>query len=107
VLGSDGALSYRLQERDSSDQESWDGLMAEAVAFLISARVSLQNLSRESSCDPRAERILASVSGKVVEALSALDDFSLIQLIKSGSTAKIGYSFAHLPTWCSRLDDVP
>lgn len=80
--------------------------MAEALAFLISARASLQNISRESSWDPRAQRILASISEKVVEALSALDDFSLIQRIKSGSSAGNGHSYA-LPTWWSCLDDLP
>ena len=60
--------------------------MAEAVAFLISALTSLQNVSGESSCDPHAERILASVSGKVVEALSALDYLSVTQWIRSEST---------------------
>ncbi len=61
--------------------------MAEAVALLISALSSLQNVSGESSCDPHAERILASASGKVVEALSALDYLSVNQWIWSGSTA--------------------
>jgi hypothetical protein len=61
--------------------------MAEAVAFLISALTSLQNVSGESSCDPHAERILASVSGNVVEALSALDYLSVTQWVRSGSTA--------------------
>ena len=60
--------------------------MAETVALLISAHTSLQNVSGESCCDPRAERILASVSGKVVEALSALDYLSVTQWIRSGST---------------------
>ncbi len=59
--------------------------MAEAVAFLISALTSLQNVSGESSCDPNAERILALVSERVVEALSALDYLSVTQWIKSES----------------------
>jgi hypothetical protein len=87
VLGAEEALSRRVQEREPGEHEkSWDGLMAEAVAFLISARTSLQNLSSESACDPHAERILASVSGKVVRALSALDYLSVTQWIRSGST---------------------
>ena len=61
--------------------------MAEAVAFLISAHTSLQNVSGESCFDPYAERILASVSGKVVEALSALDILSVTQWIGSGSSS--------------------
>jgi hypothetical protein len=61
--------------------------MAETVAFLISALTSLQNVSGEASSDPRAERILASVSGRVVEALSALDYLSVTQWTSSGSTA--------------------
>jgi hypothetical protein len=61
--------------------------MADSVAFLISALTSLENVSGESPCDLDAERILASVSGKVVEALSALDYLSVTQWIRSGSTA--------------------
>jgi hypothetical protein len=61
--------------------------MAETVAFLISAHTSLQNVSGESCCDPHAERILASVSGKVAEALSALDYLSVAHWISGGSTA--------------------
>jgi hypothetical protein len=61
--------------------------MAEAVAFLISALTSLRNISVESSPDRHAESILASASGKVVEALSALDYLSVTQWTRSGSTA--------------------
>jgi hypothetical protein len=88
VLGADGALSCWDQEREPRDhQTSWDSPMAEAVAFLISALTSLQNVSGEVSRDLHAERILASVSGKVVEALCALDHLSVTRWTRSGSTA--------------------
>jgi hypothetical protein len=61
--------------------------MAEAVAFLISALTSLQNVSGNAPCNLHAKRSLASVSGKVIEALSALDYLSVTQWIGSGSTA--------------------
>ena len=61
--------------------------MAETVAFLMSAHTSLQNVAGESCCDPHSDRILASVSRKVVEALSALDYLSVAQWISGGSTA--------------------
>jgi hypothetical protein len=99
----------RVQERGPCDDEkSWDGLMAEAVAFLISAHASLENLSRDSFRDPRAERILALVAGKVAEALSTLDDFTVTKWIKCAPSAEINYLFAHLlPTWSACLDDWP
>jgi hypothetical protein len=82
--------------------------MADAVAFLISAHASLQNLSRESFRDPHAERILALVSRKVVEALSTLDDFTVTKWVKCFPSAGTSYSFAHLlPTWSACLDDWP
>jgi hypothetical protein len=88
VFDADGALSCRDQEREPrDDQKVWDSPMAEAVAFLISGLASLQKVSGESSSDPHAERILGSVAGKVVEALSALDYLSVTQWIRSGSTS--------------------
>jgi hypothetical protein len=109
VLGADDALSCRVQERGPCDDErSWDGLMAEAVAFLISAHASLHNLYRESFRDPHAETILALVSGKVVEALSTLDDFTVTKWIKCEPSAGTSHSFAHLlPTWSACLDGWP
>jgi hypothetical protein len=80
--------------------------MAEAVAFLISAHAILENLSSASFRDPRGTRLITSACGKVVEALSTLDDFSVSQWIKSGSTAGIGCSFAPLPTWWRCLPDL-
>jgi hypothetical protein len=65
-------------------QKASDSPMAEAVAFLISALTSHQNVLGESSAD---QRILASVSGKVCEALSALDYLSVTQWIRSGSSS--------------------
>ena len=88
VPDADGALSCGDQVREPRNhQKSWDSPMAETVALLITAHTSLQNVSGESCCDPHTERILASVSGKVVEALSALDYLSVTQWIRSGSTA--------------------
>jgi hypothetical protein len=80
--------------------------LAEAVAFLTSAHAMLENLSGETSRDPRAARSIASVCGKVFEALSTLDDFGVTQWIKSGSTVGIGCSFAPLPTWWQCLTDL-
>jgi hypothetical protein len=106
VLGEDNALSCRVAERGPHDDEkSWDGLMADVVAFLISAHASLQNLSTDSFRDPQDERVLALVFGKVVEALSVLDDFTVTRWIKCGHSAG-SYSFAQLlPTWSACLDD--
>jgi hypothetical protein len=108
VLGADDARSCRDHEGGLLDHEKlWDGLMAEAMGFLISAHASLQNLSRNSFHDPQAERILALVSGKVVEALSALDDFTVTKWITCGPSAGISDSFAHMhPTWSACLDDL-
>jgi hypothetical protein len=81
--------------------------MADAVAFLISAHVILEDLSGESFRDPSAARLIASACRKVSEALSTLDDFSVTTWIKSGSNAGTGGSFAPLPTWWLCLADLP
>ncbi len=68
-------------------ERSWDELMAEAVAFLVSARADVQSLSSKQSCEPPDVRVLVFVYAKMVEALSALDDLCVSQWVKSGSTA--------------------
>ena len=82
----------QVEPRDHD--RSWDELMAEAVAFLVSARADVQSLSTTRYCDPLVAEVLVSVSAKVVEALSALDDLCVSQWTKSGSTAPLTYSFA-------------
>src|ERR1700733_13890927 len=91
----------RVQERQRQrDHEGpWDVHMAEAVAFLISAHAILENLSSDPFRDPSSAGLIDSVCGKVFDAISILDDFSVARWIKSGSTAGIGCSFAPLPTW--------
>lgn len=76
--------------------------MADAVAYLISARASLQNVLSGSSYDPHAVWILASVYGKVGEALSVLDDLNVSQSVENGSNAGVGHSLAHSPAESSR-----
>lgn len=106
VLREDGVLSCEVQDPEPSDHDrSWDRVMAEAVAFLISARLSLRKFSSEPSGNPQADRLLEAVSEKVSEALSALDDFCMTQWM-SESTTPIGCSNAPLPTWSVCLDDL-
>jgi hypothetical protein len=106
VLTADSARSCDLLEREPRDLErSRDGLMAEAVASLISARANLQELSIESVCNPQAARILAAVSETVFEALSTLDNFSVAEWIRNGSAVGISGRTAQLPAWWECLDD--
>lgn len=96
-----------IQERERRDPEKCrDGLIADAVAFLISARASLQHLSEESACNPHAGWILALVSKKVFEAVSTLDSLSVAEWIKDESPVGIGKGFADLPNWWVCLDDL-
>jgi hypothetical protein len=83
-----------------------DGLMAEAIAFLLSARASLEGLSRESSNDSQVEGFLVSICGEIAEALSALEDFNTAQWVNAGSRPAIGRAFAHLQTSTLCLDGV-
>jgi hypothetical protein len=93
-------------EPERRDRErSWDVHIAEAVALLISAHASLENLSRESFPDPRAATLIASVCGNVFEALSTLDDVSVTEWIKGEFTAGAARSLASLPTWWECLTD--
>jgi hypothetical protein len=95
VLGADDALSCLVQERGRRDAERpWDGLMAEAVAFLLTAHASLQNLTSESFRDPQASQVLALLSEKVIEALCTLDDVNLARWIKRGPSAGTSCSVA-------------
>ena len=98
-------LAYRVQELEPRRRaRSWDDKMAEAVAFLVSAHATLEGLSGEAYRDPQADRMLASVSGKVFEALCTLDDFNVTRWIESGSLAPTSYSLAHLPSWWVCVD---
>jgi hypothetical protein len=78
--------------------------MADAIAFLISARASLLELANEPSSDPRVERVLALVSAKAVEALSALDDLSVAKWVECGRIESLGYSPVRLPIEHARPD---
>jgi hypothetical protein len=78
--------------------------MADTIAFLISARANLLELASETFEDPQDERVFTSVSAKVVEALSALDDLSVANWVQSGCVRSPGHSLARLPTWNVRLD---
>jgi hypothetical protein len=78
--------------------------MADTIAFLISARASLLELASETSEDPQVERVFTSVSAKVVESLSALDDLSVANWVQSGCVGSLGHSLARLATWNVCLD---
>jgi hypothetical protein len=97
--GDKSALMCRIQERERDLERPWDVHMAEAVAFLISAHAILEDLSSDPFRDPSSAGLIDSVCGKVFDAVSTLDDFSVAQWVKSGSTAGIACSFAPLPTW--------
>jgi hypothetical protein len=71
--------------------------MADTVAFLISARASLLELASETSNDPQDERVFTSVSARVEEALSALDDLSVANWVQGGCVGSLGDSRARLP----------
>jgi hypothetical protein len=94
----------REQERRDCERRA-DVHVAEAVAFLISAHGILQNLSRESCGDPRSTELIASACGKVFDALSALDEFSVTEWIEGESTARSGSPLSSLPTWWECLHD--
>jgi hypothetical protein len=79
--------------------------MAEAVSFLTSARASLGNLPTEPFEDPQVGRIVASVSIKVSEAVSTLDELSVTQWLNSESAPGLRYSHGGLPTWWACLDE--
>jgi hypothetical protein len=106
MLGSDGSPAPRPKEPARPDRsKSWDYHMADTIAFLISARASLLELTSEPSHDPRDEGVLTSVSVRVDEALSALDDLSVADWIQGGCAGPPGHSLARLPTWTVCLDD--
>jgi hypothetical protein len=83
---------------------SWDSHMADAFTFLISARASILELTSDPSNDSQGAGVLTSVSAKVEEALSALDDLSVANWIQGGCVGSLGHSFARLPIWNVCLD---
>jgi hypothetical protein len=76
------------KENPETTRSRGNGLMADAVAFLISAGASVQNLLNEWSCDPQAVRVLASVARTVAAALSTLYDLSETQLTNSAMSGE-------------------
>jgi hypothetical protein len=105
AMDSDGYSLLRVQQLRLLDLErNRDGLMAEATAFLLSAHASLESLSRASSNHAQVEGFLGSISGKIAELLSALDDFNTAQWMNAGPRAAIGRACAYLPTSTMCLD---
>jgi hypothetical protein len=105
AMDSDSCSLLCVQQLGLLDSErNRDGLMAEVIAFLLSARASLESLSRASSSDSQAEGFLVSISGQIAEVLSALDDFNTAQWVDAESRAAIGRAFAYLPTSTMCLD---
>jgi hypothetical protein len=78
--------------------------MADTIAYLISARASLLELSSELSNDFQAERVITSVSAKVEEALSALDDLSVANWVQVGCVGSLGHSLPRKSNWSVGLD---
>jgi hypothetical protein len=78
--------------------------MAEVVASLTSALANLDSLSAEPSSDPRFAMTVASVSRKVFEAVSSLDDLSVTEWLKPRSGPRMNYTKVDLPTWWVCLD---
>jgi hypothetical protein len=102
---SDRCSLLRVQQLRLPDSERIrDGLMADAIAFLLSARASLESLSRASSNHSQIEGFLVSISGQIADVLSALDDFNTAQWVNAESRAAIGRAFAYLPTSTMCLD---
>lgn len=78
--------------------------MAEAVSFLTSARASLENLPTDPFGDPQVGSIVASVSTKVSEAVSTLDELTVTQWLTIGPTHCLGDLQGNLPTWWACVD---
>jgi hypothetical protein len=96
----DASRSCFALDRGSHDQKgSWEGQMAEAFAFLLGALASLQSLETENVGDPKTPGVLASVSGKVFEALTTLDNFNMAEWTGSGFNADTDCLLTALPTW--------
>jgi hypothetical protein len=96
----DVSRSCFVRDRGSRDQKgSWEGQMAEAFAFLLGALASLQSLESENAGDPNTVEVLASVSGKVFEALTTLDNFNMAQWTGGGFNADPDCLLTALPTW--------
>jgi hypothetical protein len=89
-----------VRDRESRDQkEAVEGQMAEAFAFLLGALASLQSLESANVSDPKTAGLLASVSGKVFEVLTTLDNFNMAQWTGRGFNADTDCSLTALPTW--------
>jgi hypothetical protein len=85
MLGASDSPAPRSHERTRPDRSSsWDSHMADTITFLISARASLLELASETPNDPQEEGVLTSVSVRVEEALSALDDLSVANWVQGG-----------------------
>jgi hypothetical protein len=110
-MGTEPTLSFPniyedlRRARDQHDRETmWDEFMAEAVVSLVTALVSLENLSAETSNDPEFEVTIASVSRKVFDAVSSLDDLSVAEWIKPSFSPNGSCSLVAVPTWWACLD---
>jgi hypothetical protein len=105
AMDSDSCSLLCVQQLRLLDSEmNRDGLMAEAIAFLLSARASLESLLRAPSNHSQEEGFLVSISGTIAEVLSALDDFNTAQSVDAEFRAAIGRAFAYLPTSTMCLD---
>jgi hypothetical protein len=105
MLGASDSPARRSHERTQPDRSnSWDSHMANTITFLISALASLLELASETPNDPQEEGVLTSVSVRVEEALSALDDLSVANWVQGGCVGSLGHSLARLPTWNVCLD---
>jgi hypothetical protein len=82
----------------------WDEFMAEAVGSLVTALLSLENLSAETSSDPQFEATIASVSRKVFDAVSSLDHLSVTEWIRPASSPNWSCSNVAVPAWWACLD---
>jgi hypothetical protein len=105
MLGSDASPARGSKEPARPYRSnSWDSHMADTIAFLINTRASLLELKGDPSNDPQDEGVLTSVSAKVEEALSALDDLSVATWIHGGCAGSLGHSLTRLPIWNVCLD---
>jgi hypothetical protein len=105
MLGSDASPARGSKEPARPYRSnSWDSHMADTITFLISAHALLLELKGDPSNDPQDEGVLTSVSGRVEEAISALDDLSVGNWVQGGRDTSLGQSLACLPIWSVCLD---
>jgi hypothetical protein len=105
TLSFPNVYEYLRRARDEHDREAmWDEFMAEAVGLLVTALVSLENLSAETSSDPQFEATIASVSRKVFDAVSSLDHLSVTDWVRPASSPNWSRSYAAVPTWWACVD---